>query len=120
MGKRKRNEVVESSSQVADYHDWKFIETRPQTIWANSNRTELLAEFAMTYARTCNSADEAVDVIEKPHHYAEEIASHISSWDLVDDETLARIGYWQCDACSRVEQRMTLSTDIEKSCDARA
>ena len=118
MGAFKEIAIVEQrDADVAiGYHDWQFIEHRADSLGEKIARADALADYASSYARTLHSGDEAIDVIEKPHHYVEEIASHISAyWDFAD-QVIPQFGYWECASCDEQSATMTHTIDIERSC----
>lgn len=109
-----RNEAQDDV--VVDYHDYRFVENPAKTIYRRNDRDSLLAEFSYAYARSLNTADEAVDVIEKPHHYVEDIAAFICEYDLGSDDVVAGLGYWECTQCGDTQNRMTLAIDTHRDC----
>jgi hypothetical protein len=118
MGAFKEIAIVEDREVevVLDYHDYRFVENGTNTIHYRNDRNDLLSEFANAYARSLDTADEAVDVIEKPHHYVEDIASFICAYNLADDQTIAGLGYWECSQCGDTQDRMTLTIEVNRSC----
>ena len=118
MGAFKEIAIVEErdADVVLDYHDWQFVEHRTDSLSKSIERSNVLAEYASSYARTLHSGDEAIDVIEKPHHYAEEIASHIAAyWDFAD-QIIPKIGYWECSVCDEQSATMTIKIQYGLTC----
>jgi hypothetical protein len=132
MGTFKNLEILaqQNADVIFDYHDWHFVEANDNritmrnadgrlignTLRAGGDRDDVLNQFSYAYARSLNSGDEACDVIEKPHHYVEEIAAFMCSNMNVDDETLAVLGYWKCDTCDEQSATMSLTIDHDQSC----
>lgn len=118
MGAFKEIAIVEERDVevVLDYHDWQFISRSANSLGEKIALSNALADYASAYARTLHSGDEAIDVIEKPHHYVEEISSHISAyWDFAD-QVIPQFGYWECASCDEQSATMTHAIDIERSC----
>ena len=118
MGAFKEIAIVEQrDADVAiGYHDWQFIEHRADSLSAKIARSDALADYASSYARTLHSGDEAIDVIEKPHHYVEEIALHISDYFDGAAVIVSQFGYWECASCDAQSETMTLTIDHDRSC----
>jgi len=114
MGVMKNQAIEERNDSVVDYHTWRFVEASGG---ADEHALEL---WASSYARRADTADHAVDVLEKPHHYAEEIAEFISIYADANDDDLSLFGYWECEECGEESKRLTHTLDMEKTCYGQA
>jgi hypothetical protein len=99
-------------------HSWQFVATPCESLRSRIDRVELLNEFVMEFARTLDSADHAVDAIDSPHDWVEEIAAFISENDFVESSTIARLGLWECDDCGKQSNRMTFTIQEQRDCAA--
>ena len=101
MGKIKEKLIKEmhdlDRALHGDHHRWKFVQTIAR--FADySQFTALTYSVAREWARI---GGDAVDVIEKPHHFAEQHALHLVEnpelWN--GDAVASDFGYWECKDC---------------------
>lgn len=116
MGAMKDKAIVAAREER---HSWQFVATPCESLRSRVERVELLNEFVMEFARTLDSADRAVDAIESPHDWVEEIAAHISENEFVEESTIVRLGLWECDDCGKQSNRMTFAIQEQSGCVAR-
>lgn len=118
MGAMKHAAIMEQRREILDLttHNWHFVENRGDSLRERIDFVESCAIYANDFARTLNSVDHAVDAIENPQDYAEEIASFICAYGIADEKFVARIGFWQCDDCGDEVAIMDHEIDYAKTC----
>lgn len=75
-------------------HEWSFVQSDEWELHNGSR--ELIEDFAATRG----SASAAIDVIQKPHHYIDDVVEYIK--DNLGFEAryaIEKFGEWQCDRC---------------------
>jgi hypothetical protein len=90
-----------------EHHRWRFVETIKR--FADySQFTALTYSVAREWARM---GGDAVDVVEKPHHFAEQHALHlVENPELANESAVASaFGFWECKDCP--EQTNALNDD---------
>jgi hypothetical protein len=114
MGVMKNQAIEERNDSVVDYHTWRFVEA------SGGADQHALDWWASSYARRADTADHAVDVMEKPHHYAEQIAEFASIYAGAYDDDISLLGSWECEECGEESKRLTHTIDMEKTCYGQA
>ena len=88
-------------------HDWLFYVSDEWEL--SSGSRDIIEDFA----RTMRTAQGAVSVMQKPHHWIEEIVAYVEDMSTVDFEKsaiIAKFGTWHCSNC---ELETTLREDGE-------
>jgi len=118
MGAMKHAEIMMRRDEILNLkrHAWFFIQRGRGSIGDRVDLAMTLFEYAADYARTLNSADHAIDAIENPRDYAEEIAWFIGANGIADADAVSEIGYWECEACQKISTIMNHEISAEKTC----
>ena len=77
-------------------HDWVFDVGDEWEL--SSGSRDIIEDFA----RTMSTAQGAVNVMQKPHHWIEEIVAYVEDMSMVGFEKsaiIAKFGTWHCENC---------------------